>query len=376
MPSYTGTIVDVDVHHRWRTDSELAPYMDTQWVEFMRGNGREIVSAYPPASSTPFAPFDSHRADAFPLDGGMAGSSYEMLRDQLLDRYGYARCLLLHDVGQFATHLNPYYAAAVCRAANDWNIDTWLTFDDRLSSVVVAPWALPSEAAKEIRRAGAHPRMSGVLFSGNPLGRPMGDPVFHPAWSAAAEMGLAVTVHPSTADRPGPQMGSVGASKARIEGSSQLGQQAMHYISSFIVHGVFEQFPNLRIVITEFGVTWIPYVMWRLDQNYELLKHESPWVKQWPSDYIREHIKFSTQPIEESPESNTATAELLSAVDGIEDLLCFSSDYPHYSMDDPTYVARLLPESWRQKVFCDNACAVYRWDVPAPRRTPAVAEVV
>jgi predicted TIM-barrel fold metal-dependent hydrolase len=295
----------------------------------------------------------------------MAGSSYVMLRDQLLDRYGYQRCLLLHDVGQFATHLNPYYSAALCRAVNDWNIDTWMRLDDRLYSVVVAPFATPQEAANEIRRVGGHERMSGVLLAGNPLGRPIGDPLFHPAWQAAAEMGLAVTVHPSTTDRPGPQMGSVGASKARIEGSSQLGQQAMHYISSLIVHGVFEKFPSLNVVITEFGITWLPYVMWRLDQNYDLLRHESPWVKKWPSEYIRKHVRFSTQPIEESPEDKGATAELLKAVDGVEDLLCFSSDYPHYSMDDPTYAARLIPEAWRPKVFFDNACAVYNWKIPA-----------
>ena len=124
-------------------------------------------------------------------------------------------------------------------------------------------------------------------------------------------MDLTLTIHVIRADRPGPQIGSVGAPKARIEGASQLSQAAMHYISSFIVHGVFEKFPSLRVVVTEFGVDWLPYVMWRLDQNYDLLKHESPWVKKWPSDYIREHIKLSTQPIVESPDDRGGTASSL-----------------------------------------------------------------
>jgi hypothetical protein len=47
-------------------------------------------------------------------------------------------------------------------------------------------------------------------------------------------------------------------------------------------------------------------------------------------------------------------------------LLCFSSDFPRDSMDDPTYVARLLPRAWHRKVFCENPCRSYGWAVPAP----------
>jgi predicted TIM-barrel fold metal-dependent hydrolase len=149
-----------------------------------------------------------------------------------------------------------------------------------------------------------------------------------------------------------------------MEYASQLTQQAMHYVSSLIVHGVFERFPNLHFAIKEYGVTWLPTVMWRLDQEYETLKRESPWVKRLPSEYIREHIRLSTQPIESSPQSG-GTAEFLATVPGIEDMLCFSSDFPHYSMDQPGFIARLLPREWHRKVFLENACEMYGWDVPA-----------
>src|SRR5690348_8241450 len=106
MVSLSGTIVDVDVHHRPRKDLDIAPYLSPRWQEFLRGNGQG-VSIYPPAASTPITPFNSNRADTGPADGGPPGSSYQLLREQLLDRYDYYRCVLLHDVGQFATHLNP-----------------------------------------------------------------------------------------------------------------------------------------------------------------------------------------------------------------------------------------------------------------------------
>jgi predicted TIM-barrel fold metal-dependent hydrolase len=56
----------------------------------------------------------------------------------------------------------------------------------------------------------------------------------------------------------------------------------------------------------------------------------------------------------------------MATVDGVEDLLCFSSDYPHFSFDDPVYIARVLPERWHRKIFCENACQLYGWGVPEP----------
>jgi predicted TIM-barrel fold metal-dependent hydrolase len=45
--------------------------------------------------------------------------------------------------------------------------------------------------------------------------------------------------------------------------------------------------------------------------------------------------------------------------------LVFSSDYPHISFDEPTYIARLLPAAWQRKVFCENACELFGWSLPA-----------
>jgi predicted TIM-barrel fold metal-dependent hydrolase len=137
----------------------------------------------------------------------------------------------------------------------------------------------------------------------------------------------------------------------------------MHYVSSYIVHGVFEKFPGLHVTIKEFGVAWLPYLIWRLDQGYDLLRLESSWVKKRPSEYIHENIRVSTQPIEDSPRPGDL-ARLLSTVPWLDDVLCFSTDYPHYSFDEPGYIARLLPDGWARKVFCDNACKVYGWTPP------------
>lgn len=379
MPGYRGPIVDVDVHHWWKNDSEIIRYLPKRW--------REYVDADPHSRLALLPSFSSHgrllksgamMARSFPEDGSPPGSDYEMLRDQLLDPFNYFRAILTHNLGDFGSHSNPHLAQALCRAANDWNIDTWLTRDDRFYSLVAIPNAVPEHAAEEIRRVGSHPRMVAVLLVGNPLGRPYGDPVYHPIYEAAAEMGLSIAIHASPNFYPMNSLAVTGGpADTIIHANSQRSQQAMHFITSFITHGVFEKYPGLHLLIKEYGIAWLPSVVWRLDQAYDLLRLESPWVRRAPSEYIHDHIKLSTQPIEVSTEDQHALATLLGTVDGIEDLLCFSSDYPHITYDDPTYVARQLPASWHYKVMCANACGIYGFQPPAAdaKVTPATAGV-
>ena len=146
-------------------------------------------------------------------------------------------------------------------------------------------------------------------------------------------------------------------------------------MTSLIVHGVFEKYPNLRFVLNEYSLAWLPPLLWSLDAAYPTLKRESPWVRRPPSEYVREFIRFSTQPLETTTDGRDL-ATLLSAYDGIEDLLCFSSDYPHYTMDDFGFAQRTLPAEWHEKVFYENARNFYRWsDLPAVADAPRAVEV-
>jgi predicted TIM-barrel fold metal-dependent hydrolase len=308
-------------------------------------------------------PGGNKRNDAFREAGEPVCSDLEFVKEQLLDRHNFWRVVATFDVGAHPNTENPYFGSAYARATNEWNADTWLTWDDRIYSVVVANMALPEDAADEIRRAGRNPRICATLLAGSPLGRPYGDPVYHPAWEATAEMGLAMDIHPggSALERT-----AGGKATSNLGSITNIWNTTMHHVTSMIVHGVFEKWPSMHVVIKEHGTAWLPYLMWRLDSNYETLKLESRWVKRWPSEYIREHVKIGSQPLEEMPDPNDlkklyATAEM-------QDLLCFATDYAHTSFDDPDNIARRLPDGWARSVMCDNACAHYGWEPPAVER--------
>ena len=143
-----------------------------------------------------------------------------------------------------------------------------------------------------------------------------------------------------------------------IEWHVLLIQSAMSHVVSMLSNGVFEKYAELRLAVIEAGVTWLPSLLWRVDADWKALRSEVPWVKRLPSETVREHVRFTTQPLDE-PDSRGKLRQALELVDGLEDMLMFATDYPHWDFDRPDLVSRRLPDSWREKVMGENARAFY-----------------
>jgi predicted TIM-barrel fold metal-dependent hydrolase len=80
------------------------------------------------------------------------------------------------------------------------------------------------------------------------------------------------------------------------------------------------------------------------------LRAETPHVKRPPSEYVREHFWFTTQPIEE-PDDPQHLADIMAWV---------GWDYPHWDFDDPQHVFKFkVADSNKALVFRDNAKALY-----------------
>jgi predicted TIM-barrel fold metal-dependent hydrolase len=125
-----------------------------------------------------------------------------------------------------------------------------------------------------------------------------------------------------------------------------------------ICEGVFDRFPKLKFVVVEGGWSWAAPLCWRLDSTWRVLRDEVPDLQRKPSEYIREHFWFTTQPIEE-PERLSLLPEVLER-SGVKDRLMFSSDYPHWDFDSPTdSIPEAIPQETRKKIFYENAIKLY-----------------
>ena len=52
----------------------------------------------------------------------------------------------------------------------------------------------------------------------------------------------------------------------------------------------------------ESGFMWLPAFLWRANKTWRGVRSEVPWVKRPPADIIRDHVRFTVQPIDEPPE--------------------------------------------------------------------------
>src|SRR3954453_8183738 len=354
-PVYDGPVVDCDIHHDWPSQDALLPYLSAGWKEYAtRSGGRQPMPVIP--SEIHPNPGGVFRDAAGPDEGGPPGSSHELMNRQLLEPYRIERALLTFGAGTYvAANANPYFAAELARAANDWSIDHWLgDRDERLFGTVLLANQLPDQAPKELRRIGGHPRIAAGLLATNGIGKPFGPPLFHPIYEAAEEVGVPIAIHAAGESFASMRVSPVGSGvpSLYLEYHTLVPQGVMTHLVSMIVHGVFEKFPTLRLLLIEGGVSWIPAVLWRFDMDYKGLRRETPWLRRHPSDYFYDHVRITTQPLELAPRREQLI-DLLRIVEA-DRVLCFSSDYPHWDTDEVTYVARHLPVEWHAKVFREN----------------------
>jgi predicted TIM-barrel fold metal-dependent hydrolase len=135
-------------------------------------------------------------------------------------------------------------------------------------------------------------------------------------------------------------------------------QGAHAQLTSLVVEGVFEAFAPLRYVLQESGFGWVAPLMWRLDRSWRQLRGEVPHLRHEPSHYIREHVYFTTQPIEE-PERPEQFAEILKDL-RMDDHLLFATDYPHWDFDAPDLaIPRTVGAEIRAQIMSGNARRLY-----------------
>jgi uncharacterized protein len=347
-------IIDGDVHPALRSLADLKPYLSSQWWECLQSYGtrkRHGMNYEPYPKSAPRA----CRRDAWPEDGGVPGSSLELMRRQYLDAYGIEFGILgpLGVTGQ--GELNFGLAAALATATNEWQLQTFSRPEPRLKSAIVVPYEDSDASVREIERRADDCAFAQVFMLTRSC-EPAGNRRYWPIYEAAARHGLPVALHVFGAG--GHPYTGAGWPSYYIEESSGHSTSCQTAVTSLVIEGVFERFPRLKVVLVEGGFAWLPALSWRLDKLYERMRSEVPHLKRRPSEYIREHIWATTQPMEEPLD----TRQLLDVIAWIgRDRLLFASDYPHWDFDDPFRAFPAgLPRQQEEQILAGNARAVYR----------------
>jgi predicted TIM-barrel fold metal-dependent hydrolase len=404
------TIVSVDSH-------AIAP--PTAWDDYVEPRYREHVATLRAEHEVftscmgPLNGFVQNQTDAYDVDGAFSSGGVEGLWDaevriREMDREGIAAEVVYtgdpRAADLFHAPLSQTYPLEVCdagmRAYHRWAHDTFGGHRDRILPVGVTGTCSDMAATLAELDWIAARGFVGTFVPGNtvfPGMRPLSDPYFDPFWDRCQSLGLAVVVHAGY----GIDQGSLFPEIARITDSiSAQGGSEMDLLMAMSTEvftaeffsdvrprrplweltlgGVFDRFPDLRLLLTEIRADWMPATMQYLDGVFEQHRDEVRGTRR-PSEYWHENGLTSLSFVHRSE------VAMLHEI-GIDNV-AFGRDYPHAEATWPnthTWLAdafRQVPEADTRKVLSDNVVRflgldAHRLAAVAQRIGPTMAELL
>ena len=237
---------------------------------------------------------------------------------------------------------------------NDWIAAEWLDKEPRLRASIVVPMQNPELAVEEINRVAPDRRFVQILLlvmHDHPLGKRH----YWPIYAAAEKHGLPVGIHAGSAYRhPVTPLGWPTYYTEDYAAQSQAFQAAL---SSPGLRGRVHQVPDLKVVLLESGFTWLPAHLWRLTKFWRGLRMEVPWVDRAPTEIVRSNVRLTTQPCD-APPTPEMFQRLMDHM-GSDEMLLFSTDYPHWQFDGDAVLPEGLSRDLVRKIMIDNPRETY-----------------
>ena len=344
-------MIDTDVHNELPRLKALLPYLAEHWHVYLAESAFVGPGANDYPTATPVGKIDDAN-----MDDALPSSDISVLSKHVFDQKQTDITILTCGFRSGSVH-NHDLAADLSKAVNDWQIEQWLDRDSRFRASIVVPNQNPIRSAEEIERIGDHPGFVQVML---PVrgDAPYGNLRYDPIYEAATRKGLAIAIHYGGA--PGLPPTPSGWPSTYVEEYVDQAAIFQSQVMSLIIEGVFDRFPETRVALVESGWTWMPSTMWRIDKEWKGLRRDTPWVKRLPSEYIRDHIRLTTQPTDAPKQSEYNQLEEIIDQLGSDEILMYASDYPHNHGTDPSSVFEAVNPALKQKILHDNAANFYR----------------
>lgn len=358
---YDIPIVDADCHYMDTPLHKLADFLDEPWRS-------RFKNALAP---TNYIPKDLG-------DRTIAGrlKSYAHFFDNMPDHEDYSREVipLIHSSRKMAIDYNiifptdllslgvtpdPDVEVAIAYGYAAWMTETITPYHDSLKTMLYLPFSNPEACVDIIKEFGHKKGVVGAMVT-TARNIPLYENRYMPLYKILEEKGLPLGFHTSDfwLQQPTAQFNKFISAHA-------LGfpLNNMTVLINILFNGIPERFPDLKFIFIEAGVSWIPFMMLRLDTEYMYRSAEAPLLTKKPSEYIK-NFYFTTQPLEfiENTKFMKALFDLIDA----ENQLLYASDYPHQDFDTPSsiYDIPFLSERAKRKILGENALKLFGIDQP------------
>ena len=253
--------------------------------------------------------------------------------------------------------MEPEFAAALCRAFNEWLADRCAEAPERIKGTAIVPLQDVGLAVAEARHAVRELGLLAIVLPNNAVAeRPWYDEAYDPLWRAACDLGVPVAFH-----------GIQGAYQQHLANRYLDNLMLMHAaahpleqmlaLGGLITGGVLDRFRDLRAAFLEGSCGWLPWWLWRLEEEWEKVGHaDRAQLERRPTDAFAEQCFVAVEPDED------LIADVVRRAG--DDCLVISSDWPH---DDSSYPHAMdaflavpdLDRSSRGKILWDNCARLY-----------------
>lgn len=366
-------IVDVDSHH-YETDNfeEILEYIEDPALKQLAINtyaykGSNAVLIDQPGYQDMggrVSRYMERKHEKIP-DNGSPREIEQTLRWMNALSVDYA-CLFPTPMLFLGLHPQHEVEVGMARAYNRWITDNILPKNDRLKSMLYLPFNDPEATYQMVKEFGGKKGVIGFMVVSTRY-KPVYDNAYMKTYALLEEMGLPLSFHASY--HWNDQLVSLTNRFITAHAVGFTFFNAVH-CANWVINGLPERFPKLKIIWIESGLAWIPWLMQRLDNDYRMRTSEAPALKKLPSDYMRDMF-YTSQPMEmvNNPEALELTFKMINA----ETQLLYSSDYPHWDMDLPSTIwdLKFLSEQAKRNILGLNSKRIFGIDTS--ERFPADA---
>jgi len=322
---------DTYIPRRYR-EQAIRLERDSDGQDWIWVNGVQRKNLPPAAACVPSGMDDPDNVPTW--DDILPGSYDGGARVKVLDEEGIERALLFPSLYLLNGDIeDPGVAAAACHGYNEWIADMCRDGRGRLDAVGVVPLQGVDLAAKEVAHI-ARLGLKGVCFRPERYkGLALYDEALKPFWDEVAGHCLFAAVH-----------GSFGSLMPSFASGRYQNNFFVHMIChpfeqmaaclDLIAGGVPERHPGLRVAFLESGLGWLEYWLERMDEHFEVMRHQVPWLKRKPSELFRAQCFIS---IEADEAHRLPRLKEL----GLDHCIFWGADYPHYDCTYPGAVKDL-----------------------------------
>lgn len=244
-------------------------------------------------------------------------------------------------------------------AYNDWFTERVLPHEPRIKTMLALPYSDPVACLQTVRKHAEKPGVIGFLITSQ-RNENVYDAGYMPLYHELEERGIPLGFH------AGPNYGTAAALNRflSVHALSFVTCNMIH-LTNWVINGLPERFPKLKVLWIESGLAWLPFMMQRLDHEFMLRQSDAPLLRRRPSDYMRDMF-YTSQPIEVT---HIPLLEQTFQAINAETQLLYSSDWPHWDFDAPGRIAGLpfLSEKARRNILGETANRIFDLE---PERTP------